>query len=150
MMTETAHIHLSIPASSEFVVVARLSVSGIAARMNFTVEDIEDIKIALSEACTNAIQHAYDQHEGGGKKIDIHFILAGDKLEIEVRDTGVGFNPQGVISKKQTDASASDQFGLGLGLTFIKSLMDAYDIQSELGKGTVVKMVKYVSQIIPA
>ena len=148
-MAAPQNIHLSIPAASEFIVVARLSVSGIAARMNFSVEDIEDIKIALSEACTNAIQHAYEG-QSGPSVIGMTFFLYSDKLEIEVKDTGKGFNPQTAVSHKVETDQPSEQFGLGLGLTFIKSLMDEANIQSDMGKGTVVKMVKYTSHTLPA
>ena len=51
---------LSIPNDSEYISIVRLMVSGVCSRMNYAVEDIEDIKIAISEACTNVVLHAYD------------------------------------------------------------------------------------------
>lgn len=142
-------VHLRIPASPEFIVVARLAVSGVASRMNFTVEEIEDIKIALSEACTNAIQHGYISQKEGASMVDIAFLVHADRIEITVKDTGIGFDPLNVTSKKTQELS-EEQFGLGLGLAFINNLMDESDIQSKPGDGTMVKMVKYLTQTIPA
>lgn len=59
------YIEVKIPAKPEFVGVIRLTLSGIASRMGFAYEEIEDLKIATSEACTNAVQHAYKQNEQG-------------------------------------------------------------------------------------
>ena len=59
-------ITLTIPAKPEYVSIARLTISGIATRMQFTIEEIDDLKIAISEACTNAVQHAHkakNQHQ---------------------------------------------------------------------------------------
>jgi len=136
-------VEMTIPSSSEFVSVVRLTLSGIAARLNFSVEDIEDLKIAISEACTNAVQHAYE--EGSHNTIDLVFNIYSDKLEMIVKDTGKGFNPKDAVSEKDSSGSV-DKFGLGLGLTFIKSLMDEAHIESKLGQGTTISMTKYVPQ----
>ena len=144
-MTTPAHkIHLSIPAASEFIAVARLTVSGISSRMNFAVNDIEDIKVALSEACTNVIQHAYEPDQQA--MIDIDFHLFPDRLEIIVQDQGRGFNTQHIKSPK-IDSDNPELFGLGLGLVFIQSLMDEASIDSEFGKGTTLKMIKSLPKV---
>ncbi|MSR88586.1 MAG: hypothetical protein EXS67_02915 [Candidatus Margulisbacteria bacterium] len=137
-MSEVNKVSITIPSSSEFVGVVRLALSGIATRMNFSVEEIEDIKIAISEACTNAVQHAYPQEVG---TIEITCLIHEDKLEIEVSDTGIGFHPQVLGSPEQKEKSEK-KLGLGLGLTFIKNLMDDANVQSELGKGTTIRMAK--------
>ncbi len=134
----TQRVEMSIPASAEFISVARLAVSGVAARMNFTIEDIEDIKVALSEACTNAIQHAYQADAKG--HIEIAFLLHDTSLEMIVKDNGKGFNTDNVQSEKTN--SSTEDFGLGLGLVFIQSLMDEAEINSVKGKGTTLKMLK--------
>ncbi|MCG4775201.1 ATP-binding protein, partial [Lawsonibacter sp. DFI.5.51] len=59
---------MTFPAKPEYVGVVRLVVSGIANRMGYTYDEIEDIKIAVSEACGNAVQHAYDDHQDGEVK----------------------------------------------------------------------------------
>ena len=59
------YIEMKIPAKPDYLSVIRLTLSGIASRMGYTFEVIEDLKIAVSEACTNAIQHAYSEDEVG-------------------------------------------------------------------------------------
>ena len=53
------HVKLTVPAVSDYIAVVRLAIAGVAARMNFSVDEIEDIKVAVSEACTNVVRHAY-------------------------------------------------------------------------------------------
>ncbi|MGE4170451.1 MAG: ATP-binding protein [Candidatus Margulisiibacteriota bacterium] len=142
-MTQTQHIHLTIPAMSDYVGVVRLALSGLASRMNFTVEEIEDIKIAVSEACTNAVQHAYEAHEG---RIDIDCYCHEDRLEIVVKDQGKGFNMSSLGTPEQKQAS-EEKLGLGLGLAFIQSLMSEASIESEPGKGTTVRISKTLTPV---
>jgi serine/threonine-protein kinase RsbW len=131
-------ITLTIPSLSDYVGVARLTASGIANRMKFTHEDIEDIKIAVSEACTNSVQYAYGDSAG---EITIDFTVSEDNLEIAIADQGKGFNVTEEVKGKEEDP---EKIGLGLGIVFMKSLMDHVDYQvSE--KGTTVILTKRVS-----
>lgn len=139
MMAESSQVTLTIPATSEFVGVVRLAVSGIASRLNFSVDDIEDIKIAISEACTNAVQHAYEDRETGDIKITC--TISDDMLNIEVSDIGNGFDTN-ILGSKEQKENSQKKLGLGLGLTFIKNLMDTSDIESKKGVGTTVTMSK--------
>lgn len=138
-MREPDVVKVEIPALSEYVAVVRLAISGVATRMQFNIEEIEDIKIAVSEACTNVVQHAYTETETG--KIYLTATLKEEELEIVIEDFGKGFNAENPISDKR-DGSNGVNFGLGLGLTFIRSLMDTSDIVSAPGKGTTVRMTK--------
>ena len=131
--TQTDVLEFKIPAKSDYVGVIRLAVSGIASRLQFSIEKIEDIKIALSEACTNVVLYAYSEHEEGF--IHVTCTAYSDKLDITIKDTGIGFNTDQVKKEKESTS-------LGLGLTFIKNLMDSVDIQSELGSGTTITMTK--------
>ncbi len=141
---EPVQIEMSIPCISEFVGIVRLAVSGIATRMNFNVEDIEDIKIAVSEACTNSVQYAYEKDSS--KRIFITCNMYSDKLEIIVKDEGKGFDVTKSIPHR-IDEPEPDRLGLGLGITFIKSLMDDADIQSVIGQGTTVTMLKVAPEV---
>jgi serine/threonine-protein kinase RsbW len=138
-MAEQHVVKVEIPALSEYVAVMRLAISGVATRMHFNIEEIEDIKIAVSEACTNAVQHAYPDTESG--KINLVATLHSDKLAITITDSGKGFDAKNPVSDKQ-DGSNGVNFGLGLGLTFIRSLMDSSEIISAPNKGTTVHMTK--------
>jgi serine/threonine-protein kinase RsbW len=137
MTKSPAKIEIKLPAIADYIQVARLAISGVSARMDFTIEEIEDIKIALSEACTNVVKHAYPEKDGN---IFLTMIVAPENLEIIIKDEGVGFIPGQKINTEPK--VGEDQFGLGLGLAFIKSLMTTHEIISEPGKGTVIKMTK--------
>lgn len=143
-MTSQAKVEIKIPNKSEYVGVVRLAVAGIANRMNFTIEDIEDIKIAVSEACANAVRYAYPNDILG--YIDVTCLPQKDKLEITVKDSGIGFDPKNIhkskVKKETSQASKSDN--LGLGFVFMQSLMDKVDLSSSPNKGTTVHLVKKV------
>jgi len=138
-MPEHHIVKVEIPALSEYVAVIRLAISGVATRMHFNIEEIEDIKIAVSEACTNVVQHAYPHQTDG--KINLVATLSDEKLDIAISDSGKGFDAKNPVSDKQ-DGSNGVNFGLGLGLTFIRSLMDSSEIISEPNKGTTIRMTK--------
>src|SRR5574342_579082 len=84
------YIEMIIPAKPEYVGVIRLTLSGIASRMGFSYEELDDLKIAVSEACTNAVQHAY-QNDAHGEVI-VGFGLYQDRIEIMVADNGDSFD----------------------------------------------------------
>src|SRR5699024_3420754 len=83
-------IEMKIPAKAEYVGVVRLSIAGIANRMGYSYEDIEDLKVAVSEAITNAVTHAYREKDGG--EVTIGFGIYEDRLEVMVADHGGSFN----------------------------------------------------------
>ena len=133
---------LSIPNDSEYISIVRLMVSGVCSRMDYAVEDIEDIKIAISEACTNVVLHAYDSKQEDGLRVVVKRF--DDKLELVIQDFGKGFDVEAVMKKELKDADISeDNIGLGLGLNFIHNLMDDVELNSKLNEGTFIRMIKY-------
>jgi serine/threonine-protein kinase RsbW len=135
------YIEMKIPAQPEYVGVVRLTVSGIANRMGYSYDEIEDIKIAVSEACTNAVTHAYKSEEDG--QITIGCRAYEDRLEVMVLDNGKSFNLEEVSEQvgpvdKSTSVEQLSEGGLGLFL--IESLMDEVKISSDAG--VVVVMTK--------
>ncbi|RAP39116.1 histidine kinase [Candidatus Marinamargulisbacteria bacterium SCGC AAA071-K20] len=141
MSNSPLEMKITIPCSTEFVSIIRLAISGIAARMNFTVEDIEDIKISVSEACTNAIQHAYGNNPSSDNEIFITARMHPEELEIEVEDKGTGFD-LGILGTAPQKEASEKKMGLGLGITFIKNLMDHAEFSSKIDSGTVIRMFK--------
>ncbi|MCC5909515.1 MAG: ATP-binding protein [Clostridiaceae bacterium] len=129
-------ITLSVPNKPEYVSVIRLTVSGIANRMGFDIEEIEDIKVAISEACTNAITHGICEEEN---KFVVDFFTEEEKLTIYVYDNG-----KGCLSSNIKTPNIGELKEGGLGVFIIKSLMDDVEITSNNGKGTVIKMTKRV------
>ncbi|PLR95568.1 anti-sigma B factor RsbW [Bacillus sp. T33-2] len=136
------YIEMKIPAKPEFVGVIRLTLSGIASRMGFSYDEIEDLKIATSEACTNAVQHAYKHNEKG--EVVIGFGLYEDRLEVMVADSGQSFDFQTARQElgpyDQNDSVEFLREG-GLGLYLIETLMDEVRIHHK--EGVTVFMTKY-------
>lgn len=137
------YIEMKVPAKPEYVGVIRLTISGIASRMGFSYELIEDIKIATSEAVTNAVQHAYKRNEDG--EVVAGFALYNDRLEVMVSDSGKSFDMRkirretGPYSEKENVEVMREG---GLGLYLIESLMDEVNVQ--LNQGVSVFMTKYL------
>jgi serine/threonine-protein kinase RsbW len=137
------YIEMNIPAKPDFIGVIRLTLSGIASRMGFTYDEIEDLKIATSEACTNAVQHAYKENNLG--EVKIRFGLYEDRLEVMVSDSGDSNNfdevRQGLGPYEEGQNVEFLREG-GLGLYLIETLMDEVKIHQH--KGVTVFMTKYV------
>jgi serine/threonine-protein kinase RsbW len=129
-------IKLTIPCKPEYVSTVRLTVSSVASRAGFDIEAIEDIKVAVSEACSNIINHSLLCGEDDYRVI---CIVDKDKMEISVEDDGAGFNIEEYTSPVQGEIGER-----GLGLFLIRALMDETKVLSELGKGTEFQMIKYL------
>ena len=123
----------------------RLTLSGILSSANASIEEIEDSKIAVSEAVTNAVKHAYKQDEDG--EIIIGFAVFKDRVEIIVRDSGKSFDYETVKEElgpyKEDDSVGFLREG-GLGLFLIETLMDDVHVKKE--PGVTISMVKFVGK----
>lgn len=142
MRTASDYIEMTVPAKPDYVGVVRLTISGLANRMGFAFDEIEDIKIAVSEAVTNVVNHAYADGEKGQVRIGCN--IFDDSIEITVVDQGKSFDVES-ISKNlgPVDGKSVDQLNEGgLGLFLIDTLMDKVEISSEAG--VVVMMTKYL------
>lgn len=127
-------INMRFPSKAEYVGVIRLTVSAIANRMGFNIEEIEDIKVAVTEACTNAIKH------GLNEDFSVCFDIFKEKIMVSVKDEGKGYNTDDL---NEPDLSNPKEEG-GLGIFIIKSLMDEVDLKSSVGQGTEIKMIKFL------
>lgn len=127
-------VNFSLPAKAEYVGVVRLAVSAIANRMGFDVEEIEDIKVCVSEACTNAVKHS------GSDRFDILVCVMDDSISIRIKDFGNGFDTRNI---KEPDLENPSEEG-GLGIFIIRTLMDNVNLTSNPGEGSYIDMVKYL------
>ncbi|WP_455537675.1 anti-sigma B factor RsbW [Terrisporobacter sp.] len=132
-MTLTETIKMEIAANPEYVSVVRLTTSGIANKMGFCIDDIEDLKVAISEACTNAIKHSTEN------KFTIIYTVLEKELSIQIVDNGKGYDTNSISQPSIENLKES-----GMGLFIIESLMDEVSIESQEGKGTSIKMTKYL------
>jgi serine/threonine-protein kinase RsbW len=129
---------LSVPGKAEYVSTVRLAVSSLAAKLGLDIEAIEDIKVAVSEACSNILCHSKIGEE---HIYQVTCTMHDDRLEIAVSDDGVGFDAE-TYETTEPDAECL-QVG-GLGIYIIKTLMDDVKVTSEEGSGTLIQMTKHV------
>ncbi|MGE5580354.1 MAG: anti-sigma F factor [Bacillota bacterium] len=116
--------------------VARMAVATFAASLDFAVPDIEELKVAVSEAVSNSVLHAYPDGHG---EVTIEAYPEGDCLVILVEDQGAGI-PDLAKAKEPGFTTAPDH--MGLGLSFMESFTDELSISSTKGAGTRVRMLK--------
>ncbi len=130
-------VELKIPAKAEWVAVARLAVAAVASRLRFSVDEIEDIKLAIAEACTNCIAHgsATDQ-------IEITSEVMSDEVRVSVRDRGVG---QRLESVEKESGFAEGKRTEELGVFLIRALMDEVTYTVDARDGTELIMIKRVT-----
>ena len=141
-VTGADRVDIHIPGDAEFVRVVRLALTGIASRLPFSYDEIEDIKLAVSEACNNAIQHASGARGNG--RVIIECTSSPTQLMIAVQDHGPGLQPPSVASIG-THPHAEPGEG-GMGLYLMRALMDEVRVHGEPGQGTRVELVKYVNR----
>ncbi|HWL22752.1 MAG TPA: anti-sigma B factor RsbW [Ureibacillus sp.] len=139
------YVEIRVPAKPQYVSVIRLAISGLATRVGFLYDEIEDIKIAISEAVTNIVHHAYEDENGD---IIIGCALYTDKIEIMVTDYGKSsFDFEETKLKvgpyKQSDSISQLREG-GLGLFLMETLMDEVKVNNE--GGVTVFMTKFVKR----
>jgi len=147
-MSQFDFIEMKVPAKPEYVGVIRLTISGIASRMGFAYEEIEDMKIAISEAVTNVVKHAYENEDVGEMILGIG--VYDKKIEIMVSDQGESFNfsevknrigPMNVTSEMKPVTQMREG---GFGLYLINALMDKVEFNNDYG--VVVLMTKYLNE----
>ena len=126
-------ISMNMSVNPDFVSVIRLTLSGVASRIGFSLDDIEDMKVCVSEACTNAIKHSKKE------EFQVKFYVYPDRLTIEVLDDGIGYDVDSLASPDLKNPKTS-----GLGIFIIKTLMDEVEIKSCDKCGTIIKMTKLV------
>lgn len=139
MSAQGDRISLSIPVSAKYIAAARLLTAGLAARANLSVEAVEDLKIAVSEACTNVTEHAFaSEAEARNKTIDLTFHVANGELTVAVEDEGCGFDPKHLPDMNNKPV-VNDT---GIGVYLIREMMDEVKIESAPGSGTKIVMTK--------
>jgi len=137
-MAHTDYIKLELPSKSVNESFARATLACFAARLDPTIEELQDIKTAVSEAVTNSIVHAYPGVIG---TIWIRAkIVDGDTLEITIKDNGIGI-PDVKKAREPLFTTGGDDRS-GMGFTIMESFMDKLEVESEPGAGTKVTMLK--------
>jgi serine/threonine-protein kinase RsbW len=129
-------VRLTFPAKPEYITLGRLALTGIA-RLGpdaFPDEVLGDVKLALTEACTNSVRHAYD---GGSGAVSIAYELHDDRLVVEVVDDGTGFDRVGAAVDPEDELNEG-----GLGIAIIEALTDELEISRGAAGGSRLRFVK--------
>ncbi|HHT04781.1 MAG TPA: anti-sigma F factor [Hydrogenispora sp.] len=130
------YLNISFPSLPDNVSLSRVIAASFAAQLDFTLNELEEIRVAISEAVSNCVIHAYPEHPG---EVRLELRIKDDTLMIKVIDEGCGIQD---LDLAKTPAYSSDPERMGLGLVFMESFMDEMTIESQLQKGTQVLMVK--------
>jgi serine/threonine-protein kinase RsbW len=129
-------VRLTIPAKAEYITLGRLALTGLARLRDVPDETLGDLKLALTEACSNSVRHAYDDDDG---VVEISYELHADRLVVEVADNGHGFDP--TEQAGPTDALAEG----GLGIAIIRALCDEFEISERADGGSRLRFVKFLT-----
>lgn len=139
MKTQT----INIESRTERLIAVREFVSGAARDFGFNDEEISKIALAVDEACTNVIKHAY--RFDPTKKITVTVKRQNGAFEVSITDTGKKFNPSGVQQPDMKEYLSHYRRG-GLGVYLMKSLMDKVEYDIKPGKKNMVRLIKYLSR----
>jgi serine/threonine-protein kinase RsbW len=128
-------VRLSIPARAEYITLCRLALTGIGRVRALSEDVLADLKLALTEAASNSVRHAYE--DDGVGRVDIAYELLPDRLVIEVTDEGGGFDPA------PARTASGDLSEGGLGIAIIRAIADVVEIGAQPnGKGSRLRFEK--------
>jgi serine/threonine-protein kinase RsbW len=139
-----AVVRLNVPCKPEFVGIARLTVLGVAGRMPFSYDEVEDVRLAVGEACTMAVERAIKANK---TETDISIVstISGERLTIEVSDHA-GRGLQQALEFQESSDPAEEVDEQGLGALLMELLVDEFSADST-EDGTLVRIVKYAGQV---
>jgi len=129
-------VRLRVPARPEYIALTRLALSGLAELAALSEEDVADLKLALTEAVSNSVRHAYP---GGDGFVSVSYELTASALQIEVVDDGAGFDDPAVPAPLDGEELSEG----GLGIAIIRTVADELEITSRLGeRGSRLRFLK--------
>ena len=138
----TNEMKLEFDSRSSNEAFARVTVASFMTQLNPTLEEVSDVKTAVSEAVTNAIIHGYENHVN---KVRIYAGIEGRTLHLEISDRGVGI-PDVKKAMEPLYTTRPELERSGMGFSFMEAFMDEVQVESEPGKGTIVRMKKIIGR----
>ncbi len=136
---------LKLPADSANLDIIRKFVTGISENMGFSEEEVYKIELAVDEACSNVVKHAYLINSRRDAIINVEAREKNDRIEIVISDKGQGFDPK-KVKKPQIEEYMKKMKRGGLGLYLIKELMDKVSFRIKAGVRNEVRMVKFLKE----
>ncbi len=132
-------VRLDFPAKADYLLLARLALSGLARTLPLDDEDVADLKLAVTEACGNAVRHAYEGDDGS---VAVSYVVGPSTLELIVEDRGAGISEPDDLSEE----GEPEPLEGGMGMAIIRAVVDEVDVHDGTdGRGTVVHMRKYLA-----
>lgn len=138
---EIQTVTLTIPCLPDYVGTARLAILGVASHMGFSYDQVEDIRLAVGEACANAIERSNQRGANAEATITIRSIVDNARLVIEVEDHA-GVSPT-ALDETATGAEVEDFDSQELGALLMEILVDEMTVETLPGGGALVRLVKY-------
>ena len=140
--TQNNEMEIRFDSRSENEGFARVSVASFLTQLNPTVEEVADVKTAVSEAVTNAIIHGYEQRV---ETVRIHCSIENQLFTVEISDRGKGIaNVEKAMEPMFTTKPEEERTGMGF--SFMEAFMDSVEVESKVGEGTSVKMTKTIGK----
>jgi serine/threonine-protein kinase RsbW len=135
-------VRLTFPAKADYLLLARLALSGLARELPVGDELLADLKLAVTEACGNAVRHAYQGDDGA---VTVVFLVSGDRLDMIVEDQGIGPD---TLDPEPGSSRFSVPLESGMGMPIIRAIVDELEVgRGADGQGTVLRMTKYLPAI---
>ena len=132
-------VRLTIPAKPEYITLVRLALSGLSRLRPLDEETLGDLKLAVTEACSNSVRHGYG--DGGDGVVEVVYKLQPDRLVIEVADDGPGFAAVGGRADEQNLVEG------GLGIAIIRAVTDEFEAgRRSTGRGSRLRFVKFLDR----
>jgi serine/threonine-protein kinase RsbW len=133
-------VRLTIPAKAEYITLVRLALSGLSQSRQLPDETLGDLKLAVTEACSNSVRHAY--REGREGSVEVVYELHADRLVVEVSDEGEGFTVSERAPEPGDDGALPEG---GLGIAIIRELADELELgPGDGGQGSRLRFVKFI------
>jgi serine/threonine-protein kinase RsbW len=134
-------VNLNIPAKPEYVVICRLALAGVLRDSGYSDEAVADLKLALTEACSNSVRHAYPAEDGGAGCVRVSFRLLEDRVVLGVSDDGNGFDDESEVAEPLPDGTVVASEG-GMGISLIRAVVDEFKLDRPQSGGTCLTLTK--------
>jgi stage II sporulation protein AB (anti-sigma F factor) len=146
---EKNNLKLEIKAILENVAVVRVTISSFISNLNVTIDELMDIKTAVSEAVTNVVEHAYCENTNDDKKVYIEAYIyedVYDKVVIKIKDSGIGIEDIELATTPEYTSKPELEHA-GMGFTIMQTFMDEIVIDSSVNEGTIITLTKEIRKI---